>query len=248
MTFKDHFTDQASEYARHRPTYPAALFEFLASVAPGHDLAWDCATGNGQAALGLTPYFERVVATDLSEGQLRNAFQHEKIIYRRAGAEDSGLDAGSVDLLTVAQALHWFDFDRFYTEVWRVLKPRGVLAAWSYPLHRVTPEIDRVINSFANETLAGCWPTELDLVSNGYRTIPFPFEEIEALTFTIELEWDVSDMLAYFRTWSPTRLYIERNNRDPVDDVAGPLAAAWGQPDQQRKVRWPIALRVGRVP
>jgi SAM-dependent methyltransferase len=156
------------------------LFEYLASIAPGHALAWDCATGNGQAALGLVPYFERVIATDASEGQVRNAFQHERITYRIAPAERSGIESSSVDLVTVAQAMHWFNLHDFYAEVKRALRPGGVLAAWCYPLTSVTPEVDRVILDFADGTIRDYWPPELDAVFDGYRSLDFPFEEIEA--------------------------------------------------------------------
>lgn len=244
-TFKDYFSKQASIYSRYRPHYPQALFEYLALVAPGRDTAWDCGTGNGQAALGLTPYFRQVIATDPSEEQLRNAFPHEKIIYRQAQAEDPGIEPRSVDLITVAQAIHWFDIERFYEQAKRALKPNGVLAAWCYALTRITPEIDRITDRFYYETVGPYWPEERKLVDDGYVSLPFPFDEMQAPPISIELTWSLDDLLGYFRTWSPTRRFIEQNGRDPVDDIAGELASAWGDEDE-RRAHLPISMRIGR--
>ena len=153
MSFEDLFSKQAEEYAQYRPRYPDALFEYLASVAPGHALAWDCATGNGQAALSLAPYFERVVGTDASESQIANAQPHEKITYRVARAEQTDFEDHSVDLITVAQAIHWFDLDAFYAEAKRVLRPGGVLAAWTYYESEIEPAIDRVARKYESEVV-----------------------------------------------------------------------------------------------
>ncbi len=247
-TFKDHFSRQADSYAKYRPHYPPELFEYLASVAPGRELAWDCGTGNGQAALGLAPYFSRVVATDASAEQLSNAFQHEKVAYRMAPAEDSGLDAASVDLITVAQALHWFDLPRFYAEAEWVLKSGGVLAAWAYILCRISPEVDEIVDRFYFEGVGPYWPKERKLVDDGYTSIPFPFDELQPPAFTIELSWSLPDLLGYLRTWSPTKIFIERNGYDPVEGIESDLREAWGEPeDVQKRTLWPIKMRVGRT-
>lgn len=246
MSFKDHFSAHADEYARRRPGYPPELFEWLASVAPANDLAWDCGTGNGQAAVGLAAYFNHVIATDPSADQLRNAFHHPHVEYRLAPAESSGLDSVSLDLVTVAQAIHWFDLDLFYREVHRTLKPGGVLAAWAYALCRVTPEIDSAIDTFYWETVGPYWPSERKLVDEGYRTIAFPFEEIEPPQFNIELDWTLEDMLGYLRTWSPVRRYIEAHGIDPADLLQPELASAWGSTDEVRQVTFPIFMRIGR--
>jgi SAM-dependent methyltransferase len=246
MQFKDHFSAQAGEYARRRPHYPPALFEYLASVAPAHDLAWDCGTGNGQAALGLGPYFRLVIATDPSPDQLRNAFAHPAVEYRQVPAEASGLNPASVDLLTVAQALHWFDIERFYAEAHRTLKPEGVLAVWAYALCRTTPPIDRIIDAFYYETVGPYWPRERRYVDDGYRSLAFPFDELQPPDFAIELDWDLGDMLGYLRTWSPTRRYMEAHGSDPVDLVEPQLAEAWPDAAERKRVVWPIFMRIGR--
>jgi SAM-dependent methyltransferase len=244
--FKDYFSQQASDYAEFRPHYPVALFAYLASLAPARQVAWDCGTGSGQAALGLTGHFDRVIATDGSESQLRHAIRHPRIIHRRARAEASGLGVGSVDLITVAQALHWFDVPAFFAEAKRVLRPRGVLAVWGYDVVRVSPEIDRITDAYYYETLRGYWAPERRLVDDHYRSIPFPFEEIEPPSFAIELHWTRSQLLGYLRTWSATRAYVDRERRDPVLDVERALTPHWPRAEDERPVSWTLFLRVGR--
>ena len=243
--FKDHFSTHAEDYARSRPTYPDELFAFVASLPAERGLAWDVGTGNGQAAVGLAAHFDRVIATDPSEEQLRSAFQHDRVEYRRATAEDSGLQAHSADAVTVAQAAHWFDLDRFYDEVRRVLKPGGAVAIWCYILTRVSPEVDTVIDRYYYETVGPYWPRERRLVDDGYASLPFPFDEVPAPEMEIRLTWTLDDMLAYLRTWSPTRLYVKANGVDPVSLVEPELAAVWGEHDAQRTVTWPIKMRAG---
>jgi SAM-dependent methyltransferase len=247
VTFKDYFSQHASSYARYRPHYPPALFEYLASLPAEHDLAWDCGTGNGQAAAGLTPYFARVIATDASPEQISNAVPHEKVTYRVAPAESVGLDTASVDLVTVAQAVHWFDLPVFFGEARRALKPGGAIAVWAYGLSSITPALDPMVDRFYFETVGPYWPPERRLVDDGYRSLAFPFDEIEPPEFTIELSWTLADLLGYLRTWSPTRRFIEAHGRDPVDDLEGEVALAWGDPGKERPVRWPIFMRVGRT-
>jgi SAM-dependent methyltransferase len=246
MVFKDYFSGHSAEYARSRPQYPPELFKYLASVAKEHDLAWDCGTGNGQAAVGLTPYFDRVIATDPSAGQLRNAFQHPKVTYKQASAEESGLDSASADLVTVAQALHWFDTARFFEEARRVLKPGGAVAVWAYTLCKTTPEVDRIVDDLYYNIVGPYWPPERRLVEAKYRTIDFPFDEFDAPHFNIGLDWDLSDMLAYLQTWSPVRRYMEAHGSDPTALIVERLAEAWAEPQVRRHVVFPIEMRIGR--
>jgi SAM-dependent methyltransferase len=200
--FQDHFSGHADRYGAFRPTYPVALFEYLASLAPARDLAWDCATGNGQAALALSPFFGRVVATDASPQQVAQARPHDRIDYLVAPAERTPLPESSIDLITVAQALHWFALPAFYSEVLRVARPGGILAAWCYELNEITPEVDQVIGRLYSDILGGDWPPERRLVEEGYRTIPFPFDEVAPPQFSMGARWDLPRLLGYLGTWS----------------------------------------------
>lgn len=243
--FKDHFSSHAADYARSRPTYPTELFAFVASLPRSRAAAWDVGTGNGQAAVGLAEHFEWVIATDPSEEQLRSAFQHHRIEYRRASAEDSGLEAASVDAVTVAQAAHWFDLDRFYGEVRRVLRPGGAIAIWCYTLSRVSPEIDAVIDRYYYETVGPYWPRERKLVDDGYASLPFPFDEVPAPDLEIKLSWTLDDFIAYLHTWSPTRLFSKANGYNPVTLVEPDLSEVWGDRQAALDVTWPIRMRAG---
>ncbi len=247
MNFKDHFSRQAGDYARFRPQYPPTLFEFLASLAPGRERAWDCGTGSGQAALGLAGFFEQVIGTDASRQQIDRALRHRRIKYRVASAEASGLETASIDLTVVAQALHWFDLDRFYAEVRRVSKPAALLAAWTYDLFRITPEVDAAVHHFYKEIVGAYWPPERRWVEDRYRTIPFPFEECPAPTFTLEAEWELADLIGMLGTWSATQRCREITGEEPIEAVADALKRAWGPAETVRKVTWPLNLRVGRV-
>jgi ubiquinone/menaquinone biosynthesis C-methylase UbiE len=246
MSFEDLFSKQAEEYAQYRPRYPDALFEYLASVAPGHALAWDCATGNGQAALSLAAYFERVIGTDASENQIANAEPHEKITYRVARAEQTDFEDHSVDLITVAQAIHWFDLDAFYAEAKRVLKPGGVLAVWTYHESEIEPTIDGIVTKYQSEVVGPYWSARIELPANHYRTLPFPFQELDAPIFVSEAEWDLNNLVGFFQSWSATQTFIEQRGYHPVKEIEEELVAAWGSPEQKRRVRWTLFMRVGR--
>lgn len=244
--FKDHFSGHADVYAQYRPGYPDALFDHIAAHAPGHELAWDCGTGNGQAAVGLARHFRRVVATDASAGQIARARTHPRVAYLVAPAEQAPLDDASVDAVTVAQALHWFDFDRFYAEVRRVLKPGGLLAAWAYGLFTVSPEIDAVTRHFYVDVVGPYWPPERRYFEEGYYTIPFPFVEMERPDLYLEERWRLDQILGFLRSWSASQRYLQQHGHDPIDHVRTALEAAWGTPGTVRTVRWPLYLRMGK--
>lgn len=245
--FADHFSPLAASYASFRPTYPAALFAWLAEVAPGRSLAWDCAAGSGQASLDLAGHFQQVVATDASLAQLGAAPPHPRVAYRLAPAEESGLDDASVDLLTVAQALHWFDLERFYIEAQRVLVPRGVVAAWCYGvLHVADAEIDRAVQIFYQQTVGPYWPPERRLVESGYRTLPFPFDELAPPPLVMQAAWSLPQLLGYFRSWSATGRFTTERGFDPVAELAQELQPLWGDPSTPRAINWPLSVRAGR--
>jgi SAM-dependent methyltransferase len=244
--FKDHFSSRSVGYAAFRPTYPAALFQWLGTIAPSRSLAWDCATGNGQAALGLAQVFERVIATDASEAQIRSAKAAPNVEYRVARAETSGLPDRSVDLTTVAQALHWLDRPAFYAEARRVGKAGGILAVWMYALAQIDSTIDPLVQGFYSGTVGPYWPGDRALVDQHYRTVEFPFQEIAAPPFEMSVDWTIEHMLGYLRTWSAVTRYVEARGHDPVADFGPELSASWGE-GVVRRVRWPLYFRVGKL-
>jgi ubiquinone/menaquinone biosynthesis C-methylase UbiE len=245
--FQDHFSSVASRYAGFRPHYPAALFNHLATLAPKTSTVWDCACGTGQATTDLAARFDRVIGTDASREQIASATPHARIEYRVATCEQSGLPDKSVDLITVAQALHWFDFERFYAEAKRVLTADGVLAVWSYGVNLVEGDaINQIVQHFYSETVGPYWPPERKLVEAGYRTIPFPFAEIQSPSFRMEAHWTLEQLLGYFGTWSATSRYIKATGRNPLEPLAADLRRVWGDTNQPRQITWPLSVRIGR--
>lgn len=245
--FHDHFSPLAGRYAGFRPRYPAALFDHLATLVAPETVVWDCAAGSGQASVDLAQHFSRVVATDASEEQIAAANPHPKIDFRVALAEQSGLADAAVGLITVAQAVHWFDLPSFYAEVHRVLQPDGVLAVWCYGLNEVEGDaVNERVQHFYTHTLDNYWPPERRLVEAGYRTLPFPWAELPAPPLRIELSWTLQELLGYFSSWSATNRYITANKRDPLVPLAAELAPLWGDPERPRRVTWPISMRIGR--
>ena len=246
-SFPDHFSPVSEGYSQFRPRYPAALFEWLASLPTRHEQVWDVGTGNGQAALDLVPYFPRILATDASQAQIREATPHPKIEYRVSPADQSDLPAGSVDLITVAQALHWFDLPAFYAEATRVLAPGGVVAAWTYGIlqHEVRSINDRLQHFYSVE-MGPWWPPNRHMVETSYRTVPFPFREISAPPFEISASMSLPDLVGYLRTWSSVIRFSAGRGYDPVTVLERDLTPAWGDPSARSTIRWPIGMRVGR--
>jgi len=246
-TFKDHFSPHADRYAQARPTYPAALFDWLASQCDHHALAWDAGCGNGQAACDLAARFARVVATDPSAAQIAAAAPHAGVEYRVEPAEQPSLDDASVDLVTVAQAMHWFEPGAFHSAVHRVLRPGGVIAAWSYGLCHVDAAVDAVFMRLYDDVLGPFWPPERVHVESGYRNLPFPYEPLHAPAFVLLQSWTLPQYLDYLRSWSASQRYQRANGEDSISLMAEAFAAAWGEPTTPRDVRWPLAMRAGRM-
>jgi|SRR5438105_1534489 len=244
MGFKDHFSKQATDYAKFRPRYPREMFEYLGTIAPAPQMAWDCATGSGQAAIQLATVFDWVIATDASESQINQAEPHERVEYRVAPAEHSGLQSASFDLLMVAQALHWLNHNLFYPEVRRVLKKNGVFAASAYNLLRTDRPIKEIVRRYYYDTVGPYWPPERALIEQ-FRTIPFPFPERETPAFEIVADWKLEHLTGYLRSWSSTQRFIAATNQNPLDQIANDLEKAWGDPQRKRRIVWPLTLRVG---
>lgn len=245
--FKDHFSSLAAQYAQARPHYPDDLFDYFASICAGKQRAWDCACGTGQASTALAERFNWVIATDASARQVAEATLHPRIEYRVATAEASGIEPESIDFVGVAQALHWFKVDEFYAEAHRVLRPRGVLAVWTYGIQHVEdPRIDQEVQRFYGDVVGPYWPPERKLVETGYRDLRFPFEEMKPPHFVMKERWPLERLLGYFRSWSATGRYVADRRVDPVTPLEDRLAPLWGDPKQTRLVEWPVAMRVGR--
>ncbi len=244
MEFKDYFSKVSEDYARFRPIYPPALFRYLASITPGHSLAWDCGTGSGQAARGLVDHFEEVIASDASSSQISKAVNHPRIHYRVMPAESTDLESDSVDVITVGQALHWFDIDAFYSEASRTLRPGGVLAVWAYGFVHSDEKIHDLLVEYFQKTVGEFWPPEREKIDFGYQSVHFPFAELESPNFSMTANWTLRQLKGYLGTWSASLRYKETKGVDPVTLVAGRLAEAWGD-DHARELTWPIHLRVG---
>ena len=244
--FEDHFSGHSDQYAQSRPHYPEEIYAYLASIAPACSLAWDCGTGNGQAARGLAKYFDKVYATDASAEQIAHAHAHEKVEYRVEPAEHISLEAASVDLVTVAVAIHWFNFDEFYLEVKRVLKTGGVLAAWTYNSVEISPQLDPLIWHYYREIVGPYWPERIRYIEDRYQTIPFPFEEITPPSFVMEINWSLIQLAGFLDSWSATQRYKAQKGSHPLELIWPRLLAAWGNENDQRLVRWPLHFRIGR--
>lgn len=240
---KDNFSTQAKGYSKYRPYYPAEMIEYISSFAANKDTALDVATGNGQVAVELAKYFKQVYATDISEKQLENAVTSDNIIYKAERAEETSFSNNQFDLITVAQAIHWFDFDAFYKEVYRVLKPKGVFAVLGYGLFNTNKEADKLLRHFYEDITGPYWDPERRYLDENYTTIPFPFNEIKVKEFKNEFTWTFEQLTGYLETWSAVQHYIKKNGSNPLDIIREELKQTWKNGD--KKVAFPILLRMG---
>ena len=244
MTFKDLFSAGAAEYARFRPTYPTALYDWLAAIAARRELAVDVGTGNGQVAVELAARFNRVVGVDPSEAQLASATPHPRVEYRCAPAEATGVAAGSADLVTAGQAFHWFRHEAFFEEVRRIARPGGdaVLCVWTYSLARITPEIDAVVGDLYRGYLDRYWEPERRLVESFYSQVEVPFQELTVPAFDMRATWRLEHLFGYLGTWSPLKRYIEAHGTNPIRrDRAAPRPRVGGR----ARARGGLAARRG---
>lgn len=247
MNFKDHFSGHSDLYLKARPHYPEALFAWVVDEAPSRTCVWDAGCGNGQASVALAKHFQRVIATDPSEQQIGNAVADPRVEYRNEAAEHTSIAGHSVDAVTVAQALHWFDLPAFIAEVRRVTKPGALFAAWCYAAFRVTPEVDAVVAHLYDDILGEYWSPERRLVDEGYASLDIPFTPIHAPAFEMRSDWNAEQWLAYLRSWSAAQKYTHATGQDAVATIANELIAAWGDAEQVKPVRWNLAIRAGRI-
>lgn len=243
--FKDYFSDTAVEYAKHRPTYPPELAEYLADISPTQGLAVDCACGTGQLTAMLADHFQQVIGTDASAAQIEQAQMLANVQYKVALAQNTGIDDQSADLITVAQAAHWFDLDAFYAEVQRIAKPDAILALISYGTTRlIDPLIDEQVQYFYHKVIGQYWPAERQHIVDGYKNLPFPFKELGYPAFEMEVEWTLSQVVGYLNTWSAVNEARKQGQAEQVDAFFDELAVHWGNPEQRRRVYWPLTLRI----
>ncbi|WP_205510819.1 class I SAM-dependent methyltransferase [Longitalea arenae] len=244
---KDLFSNQASLYAQYRPGYPRELYEYIVQHVKEKQRAWDCATGNGQAAVELAGHFGQVLATDISEKQLQQAQRHEKITYSVSSAEKTPFADNSFDCITVAQAYHWFRFEEFGREVRRVARPGAVIAVWGYSLVVSENEgLNTMINSFYREKVGAYWDKERTYIDDHYTTVPFPYEPLPSKEFQIQVRWTQQQLVGYLNTWSSVQHFIKANGYNPVDKLAVALAQLW--PDKiTSNFYFPLFLKLGRI-
>lgn len=240
---KDNFSKESEQYSQFRPKYPAELFSFLESRVEHKDAAWDCGTGNGQVAGELAKFFKRVDATDISQQQLDSAVKVSNINYSLQPAEKTNFPDNSFDLITVAQAIHWFDFSQFYNEVNRTLKPGGIIAVIGYGLFKSNEETNELIDHFYRDIIGPYWDPERRYLDDGYGSIKFPFEEIQTPDLEMEFSWDFEHLIGYLKTWSAVKHFQNKRGYDPVDAISGDLKSAFGE---RGVVKFPLFLRVGQ--
>jgi ubiquinone/menaquinone biosynthesis C-methylase UbiE len=243
---EDRFSKQSHAYALFRPEYPEELYRFLASCVPNTKLVWDCATGTGQAARSLSKHFDRVVATDLSAEQISKAHGPGNVQYKVAQAEDVLFSEGSVDLISVAQAIHWFELESFYSVANKVLREGGILAAWGYSFFKVSHELDAILDPYGRKTLAPFWSERNWLLINEYRDLPFPLQKVEHPSFQLRVNWDLNHLKGYLDSWSATQKFKDQNGSDPFEQIRVRVESVWGVPTQKREVSWDLYLLVGR--
>ncbi len=243
---KDNFSSRSDNYAKYRPTYPPAFFNYLKSIIPNRKNALDCGTGNGQVAYQLAKLFDSVFATDISQSQIDNALKAVNIKYSVQPAEKTNFENETFDLIVVAQAIHWFDFDSFYTEVNRITKKDAILCVLGYGRIEITPPIDNIISNFYTKTIGKYWDKERKYIDEHYGTIPFPFEEIQTPIFQNEHQWNLEHLIGYINTWSAVKHYIKQNNHNPIKALKVELKRYW-KSEEIKKVKFPVLLRVGRI-
>ena len=245
---KDLFSNQAALYAKYRPSYPTALIDHVLSFVGHKKTAWDCATGNGQAALLYADYFEKIFATDTSGKQIAQATSHPKIIYSTGEAEKTLFPDNSFDLITVAQAYHWFQFDDFFNEATRVGRNGCIIAVWGYGLAVAADEkINELVKYFYFDVVGKYWDAERKYVDQKYETIPFGFKRLPSKEFKIDVEWDVEELLGYFNTWSSVQHFIKANGYNPVDRLADKIKFEWGDIQKKKLFSFPVFLLLGKV-
>jgi ubiquinone/menaquinone biosynthesis C-methylase UbiE len=243
---KDNFSAQSENYAKYRPAYPSAFFEYLNSIVAAKQNAWDCGTGNGQVAHELAKTFNTVFATDISQQQINNALPADNIKYSVQAAEKTNFDDKQFDLIIVAQAIHWFDFDKFYTEAKRTAKDNALLCVLGYGRLEITEPIDKIIGNFYKNIIGAYWDKERKYIDENYTTIPFPFKEIPAPNFVNKLQWNLEHLIGYLNTWSAVKHFVKQKEYNPIEQLQTEIEQYWTK-GEIKEVSFPLLLRIGEV-
>ena len=243
---KDNFSTQSDNYAKYRPSYPTELFKFLNDNVQIKHNAWDCGTGNGQVAFELAKFFDNVYATDISQKQIDHALRADNIFYSMQPAEETNFEGAQFDLIVVAQAIHWFEFEKFYTEVRRTAKDMALICVIGYGKLEINEQVDNIIADFYDNVLGQYWDTERKYIDENYKTIPFPFEEIPSPNLAITADWSLEHFIGYLNTWSAVKHFIKQNDFNPVEKLKTDLELLWDR-EEFKKVHFPLLLRIGRV-
>ncbi len=243
---KDNFSSQPDKYAKYRPTYPSAFFDYLNLIVPNKQNAWDCGTGNGQVAYELAKTFDKVFATDISQSQIDNAFRADNITYSVQPAEKTNFENKLFDLIVVAQAIHWFDFEKFYSEVRRTARKNALICVVGYGKIEISEPIDSIITDFYENVIGLYWDNERKYIDENYKTIPFPFDEIQVPNFVNKLYWTLEHLTEYLNTWSAVKHFIKQNGHNPVDKLQSELEQHWNK-GHTKEVRFALLLRIGRI-
>lgn len=243
-----HFNQGTEQYLHCRPDYPTVLFDYLAQLVDPDVTVWDCGTGNGQAAKALAERFSKVIATDINQSQLDVALQASNIDYILTPAENTPIKSDSIGLITVAQALHWFNFPLFYKEIKRVSISDGIIAAWCYSLGTFNNSIDVPVKKLYYEILGTeFWPKERFYIDEEYQTIPFPFTLLKAPEFKIHKHINFNQLIGYLSTWSAVKEFQKRQQMNPLDLIFDDLKSQWGDPDIEHEIIWPLHCLIGKI-
>ena len=243
---KDNFSAQSENYAKYRPTYPPVFFEYLNSLVLTKQATWDCGTGNGQLAYELAKTFDSVFATDISQSQIDNALLASNIEYSVQPAEKTNFKDNLFDLIVVAQAIHWFDFDKFYREVKRTAKNNALICIVGYGKIEIVEQIDHIITNFYQNIIGAYWDKERRYIDENYATIPFPFKEIATPSFANKLEWTFGHLIGYLNTWSAVKHFIKHNGYNPIDKLQTEIEQHWKE-GEMKEVTFPLLLKIGRI-
>ena len=246
LKFHDLFSGHAKLYSEVRPGYPTEIYDFIAANVNHTEIAWDCGSGNGQAATKLAEIFSQVFATDSSAKQIEHAILHNNVSYSVQPSENTNFPDSIFDCVTVAQAIHWYDLKKFYNELHRTLKPGGLLCVWGYTWFNISDDIDDIVEKTLISSLKEYWAPQTKLLQDGYKDLILPYEQITVPSFKIVVHWDLTQIISYLHSWSPMKSYGEKHGDKGMDLLFEGMIEAWGPKIKKRKISMPIYMKASR--